>query len=246
MNFALYGEVQPDFDEADDLLNHCAATARESQVEVRLRFEFQQREYEVTRKRIYTFHSSSRRTAIDEVAMAEIKRNNGSWVGVPHYQRLINRAIPPQMAPNFIFHGEKRVSLFASRGTHKQVSDAIRNILGCNVIEAAIKDLLSIQKKLDRNIARESGDEQIELFQKSIERFEQLIEENRRMIREKEDFIEASKIEIAQLEQQLRDHEQTKQLQSELERAKTIPRVTLRFSISGFDLILRAYSPLTF
>jgi DNA sulfur modification protein DndD len=220
VHFALYGEVQPDFDEAEDLLNHDAATARESQVEVRLRFEFQQREYEVTRKRIYTFLGNSRRTAIDEVSMAEIKRHNGSWVGVPHYQRLINRAIPPQMAPNFIFHGEKRVSLFASRGTHKQVSDAIRNILGCNVIEAAIKDLLLIQKKLDRNIARESGDEQIELFQKSIERFEQLIEENRRMIREKEDFIEASKIEIAQLEQQLRDHDQTKQLQLELERAK--------------------------
>ena len=221
INFALYGEVQPDFDEAEDLLNHSAAAARENEVEVRLRFEFQQREYEVTRKRIYNFLGNSRRTAIDQVVMSEIKRQNGSWIGVPHYQRLINRAIPPQMAPNFIFHGEKRVSLFASRGTHKQVSDAIRNILGCNVIEAAIKDLLLIQKKLDRNIARESGDEQIELFQKSIERFEQLIEENRRKIREKEDFIEASKIEIAQLEQQLRDHDQTKQLQSDLERAKS-------------------------
>ena len=164
VNFALYGEVQPDFDEAEDLLNHAAATTRENQVEVRLRFEFQQREYEVTRKRIYNFLGNSRKTAIDEVSMAEIKRQSGSRVGVPHYQRLINRAIPPQMAPNFIFHGEKRVSLFASRGTHKQVSDAIRNILGCNVIEAAIKDLLLITKKLDRNIARESGDEQIKLF----------------------------------------------------------------------------------
>lgn len=220
INFALYGEVQPDFDEADDLLNHAGAAAKENQVEVKLRFEFQQREYEVTRKRTYTFASNSRRTHIDEAVMAEIKKSNGSWIGVPHYQRLINRAIPQEMAPNFIFHGEKRVGLFASRGTHRQISDAIRNILGCNVIEAAIRDLLVIQKKLNRNIARESGDEQIEMFLKSIESFERLIEENRRLIREKEDFIEASKIETSLLEQQLRDHEQTKQLQVDRDRAK--------------------------
>ena len=141
-------------------------------------------------------------------------------MGVPHYQCLINRAIPPQMASYFIFHGEKRVSLFASRGTHKEVSDAIRNILGCNVIEATIKDLVVIERKLNRNIAQESGDEQIELFQKHIESLETVIEEHRQKIREKEDFIEASKNEIAQLEQQLRDHDQTKQLQQDLERAK--------------------------
>jgi DNA sulfur modification protein DndD len=220
INFALYGEVQPDFDEPDDLLNHAGSAAKENQVEVKLRFEFQQREYEVTRKRTYTYHSNSRRSAIDEAVMAEIRRSNGSWIGVPHYQRLINRAIPKEMAPNFIFHGEKRVGLFASKGTHRQISDAIRNILGCNVIEAAIKDLLVIQKRLNRNIARESGDEQIELFQKSIESFERVIEDTRRMIREKEDFIEASKIQTALLEQQLRDHEQTKQLQVERDRAK--------------------------
>ena len=219
INFALYGEVQPDFEEPDDLLNHASLAANENQVEVKLRFEFQQHEYEITRKRTYTFSSNSRRTAIDEAEMAEIKKSNGSWIGVPHYQRLINRAIPKEMAPNFIFHGEKRVSLFASRGTHRQISDAIRNILGCNVIEAAIKDLIVIQKRLSRTIAHESGDEQIELFQRSIESFEKLIEDNRRRIREKEDFIEASKIETASLEQQLRDHEQTKKLQVDREKA---------------------------
>jgi DNA sulfur modification protein DndD len=221
INFALYGKVQSDFDAPDVLLNQAAESVGENELEVRLRFYFQEREYEVTRKRTYIYHSNSQKTFSDEPTMAEITKLNGSWHNVPHFQRIINQAIPPQMAPNFIFHGEKRVSLFATQGTHREVNDAIRNILGCDVIEAAIKDLETLRKRLDRNISQDSGDEQIALFQKNIEITEQLITENKRKIREQEDFYDVSKIQISKLEQILRDHEQTKQLQINLERAKS-------------------------
>jgi DNA sulfur modification protein DndD len=217
INFALYGEVQPDLDDSTHLLNFEAEKSREKHFSVSLEFEFQGNSYHVERKRIYTYHGNSKVTAHDEEKLYHIETKSGSWKEIPHLQQLINRAIPKEMAPHFIFHGEKRVTQFATSGTHKEVGEAIRKILGCHLVELAIKDLLVIGKKIEFAVAKASGDAELEMLQTTLTSFEEKLRDVEEKIQRKEDEIDAKQTEREKLGEQLRDHERTKDLKYRLE-----------------------------
>jgi DNA sulfur modification protein DndD len=219
INFALYGEVQPDLDDPSHLLNFEAEKSGEKHFSISLEFEFQGT-YHIERKRFYTYHGNSKVTAHDEEKLYHIEGKSGSWKEIPHLQQLINRAIPREMAPHFIFHGEKRVTQFATSGTHKEVGEAIRKILGCHLIELAMKDLLVIGKKVEIAVARASGDAEVEMMQTTLNSFEEKLQDIVGKIERKEDEIDAKRTERERLGGQLRDHERTKELKSLLEAAE--------------------------
>jgi len=221
INFALFGEVQSDLDKSDELLNTTAQGKGEKQFSIGLDFEFDGNSYHIQRDRIYTYRAGGKTTFVDQPLLHQINSQNGSWTEIQMYQQLINRAIPKEMAPHFIFHGEKRIHQFSSSGTHKEVGDAIRKILGCNVIEIAIADLLHLGKKLERVVVKESGDQQIEDMQRSLESFEAQLKDVNDKIQRKDDEIEAAQIEIDKISQELRDHDRTKELKNLLDRAES-------------------------
>lgn len=221
INFALYGDVQPDLDDPGHLLNFDAEKSREKHFTVSLEFEYQGNRYLVERKRIYTFHGNSKATAHDEDKLYQIEGKSGSWREMKHFQPLINRAIPREMAPHFIFHGEKRVNQFATSGTHKEVGEAIRKILGCQLIELSMKDLLVISKKLEVSVAKASGDAEIQNLQTTLNSFQDIVRDIEEKIERKDDEIEAKRTEREKLAAQLRDHERTRELKSRLETAES-------------------------
>lgn len=221
INFALYGEVQPDLDDPSHLLNFDAEKSGEKQFMISLEFEYQGSCYHVERKRIYTYHGNSKVSVRDDDRLYQIEGKSGSWKEMPHFQQLINRAIPKEMAPHFIFHGEKRVSQFATSVTHKEVGEAIRKILGCNLIELAMKDLQVIGKKLEFAVAKASGDAEIEMLQTTLNSFQEKLREIDEKIGRKEDEVEAKKAERDKLAAQLRDHDRTRELKSQLEKAES-------------------------
>ena len=217
INFALYGEVQSDLDDPSHLLNFEAEKSREKHFTISLEFEFQGNSYHIERKRIYTYHGNSKVSVHDEEKLYHIETKSGSWKEIPHLQQLINRAIPKEMAPHFIFHGEKRVTQFATSGTHKEVGEAIRKILGCHLIELAMKDLLVIGKRIEVAVAKASGDAEVEMLQTTLTSFEEKLRDIEEKIERKEDEIDAKQTEREKLGEQLRDHERTKDLKSRLE-----------------------------
>lgn len=220
INFALYGEVQPDLDDPAHLLNFEAEKSRESHFAIGLEFDFQGNSYHIERKRIYTFHGNSKVSTHDDDKLFLIEGKSGSWKPIPHFQQLINRAIPKEMAPHFIFHGEKRVTQFATSGTHREVGEAIRKILGCHLIELALKDLLVLGKKMEIAVAKSSGDVELQNLQTTLTSFQEKLRDIEEKIERKEDEIEAKKTERDKLGEQLRDHERTRELKTQLESAE--------------------------
>lgn len=103
IHFALYGVVQEDLDHPTALLNQDAETKGDKQFSVSLDFEFQGSNYHVQRDRIFTYHAGGKKTFVDQVELHQIESKSGSWIPVQHYQQLINRAIPQEMAPHSYF-----------------------------------------------------------------------------------------------------------------------------------------------
>jgi len=221
INFALFGEVQPDLDDPSHLLNFEAEKSRENQFMVSLEFEYEGSSYCVERKRILNFHPNSKVTTQEDDKLYQIESRSGSWKEIQHFEQLIGRAIPKEMAPHFIFHGEKRVNQFATSGTHKEVGEAIRRILGCHLIELAIKDLLVIGKKLQLSVVRSSGDSEVEMLQTTLTSFEEKLRDIDEKIERMEDEVDAKRTAREKLAEQLRDHERTRDLKSRLESAET-------------------------
>jgi DNA sulfur modification protein DndD len=213
INFALYGYVQADFDNAEQLLNSYSAQEKgESWFSVRLDFEYTGRHYSIERKRDVLYMGGGGSRNQDSVSLFEIDRY-GNWTENQNFQALINRAIPPQMAQNFIFHGEKRVSLFQTGLTGGAVGRAIREVLGCNIVEAAISDLGSISRDVERSIASSSGQAELQDLSESLERDRELATENRNKISEKEDKIALWEARVQEINKALFDHENTQEIQ---------------------------------
>jgi hypothetical protein len=78
------------------------------------------------------------------------------------------------------FDGEQ-AETFSSETNYKDVGQAIRNILGCNLVERALDDLEYVSRALDREIGNIPGEEDL----KKIEHLISIIDEETDKLKEK-------------------------------------------------------------
>lgn len=214
LQWCLYGKITlPD---PDILISERAesesADGAELQVSVELRFRDLNKDYTVTRKslgmkRDGRFKPSEDRftvTYIDEAGRSRESKNP---------QVTIDQILPSGMAPYFFFDGE-RIDQMGSKEGSKEIQEAIKNIMGLELLERGIAHLKDVQRVFSKEL-EEFGSQEVQDLLKRKRSHEEMLsgkEEIRKTILSNIDSLVQQK-EV--YEEQLRRHEETETLQKE-------------------------------
>lgn len=131
--WCFYGITTAKFEKKDDLINYDALAAGRTSAFVEVLFLHEGRRY---RARRYASKSESR----DFRSFSIMRIESGHSVTLDTPDTFINTVIPKGMASHFLFDGE-HAEVFLGEDNRSSIRHAVQDILGCFLIETAIKDL---------------------------------------------------------------------------------------------------------
>ena len=146
--WCFYGETTARFEKKEEILNYDAKKAGRTTARVEVLFEHNQKHY--IAMRFASTSSISRR----EFRVARI--DDGSQNNLPTPETFINTVIPRDMASHFLFDGE-HAEIFLGEDNRGSIKTAVRDILGCSLIETAIEDLQTVSSYFRRQIPSTPG-----------------------------------------------------------------------------------------
>ena len=167
--WALFKQITPKFERPEDIVNYEALDEGEKTAQVEVLFDYKDQDYLVQR----THHQQWEGREKTDLSAFKIQSGNAKILPAP--ETFTASVIPPEMAKYFFFDGEAAESFAAARN-YKEIANAIRSILGCQLAEIAMADLKDLTKTVDREISDASGDVNIEGLEKKIAAKRQEIE----------------------------------------------------------------------
>ena len=141
--WCFYGETTSRFEKREEILNYDAKKAGRKVASVDVLFKHNNSRY--IAKRFANITVSSAR----EFVVARI--DNGSQTRLDSPETFINTVIPKDMASHFLFDGE-HAEVFLGENNQRSVGRAVRDILGCSLIETAIEDMEAVSNKFRKQI----------------------------------------------------------------------------------------------
>ena len=139
--WCFYGETTERFEKKEDILNYDAKREGRSIASVEVLFKHNNKSYSVKR----FFGKDLERTfLIDRI-------EKGSRINIQTPETFINTVIAQTMASHFLFDGE-HAEVFLGEGNRDLIKDAVRDILGCSLIETAVKDLKAVLGQFRKQI----------------------------------------------------------------------------------------------
>ena len=141
--WCFYGDTTARFEKREDILNYDAKRAGRTTASVAVLFGHNGQSYIATR------HASISPNARREFVVARI--TDGSQVTLSSPDTFINTVIPRDMASHFLFDGEY-AEVFLGENNRGSIRRAVRDILGCSLIETAIEDLKDVASHFRRQI----------------------------------------------------------------------------------------------
>lgn len=205
--WTFFNDVTKKFEHKDDIITYDAFGEGARSGAVDIRFEHDGTEYVVQR----THRVIDGKKAQQAFSILRAKPD-GAYQALLAPETFINTVIPREMAPYFFFDGEQ-AETFSSETNYKLVGQAIRNILGCNLVERALDDLEYVSRALDREIGNIPGEEDL----KKIEHLIAVIDDGTDNLKEKikrlRDEKESVQEQIEKIEAKLRDAEQAANIQ---------------------------------
>ena len=141
--WCFYGKTTPRFEKRKEILNYDAKKVGRTTASVEVLFEHNQQRYIAKR------YTSISRTSHREFIIARI--DDGSQIALDSPGTFINTVIPRDMAPHFLFDGEY-AEVFLGENNRDSIKSAVRDILGCSMIQTAIKDLQAVSNHFRRQI----------------------------------------------------------------------------------------------
>ena len=143
--WCFYGETTERFEKKEDILNYDAKNEGRTKASVEVLFEHNDNDYIAKRYFVTGSQASESRTFI----VARI--DQGSQIDIPTPDTFINTVIPQDMASHFLFDGE-HAEVFLGESNHTSIRSAVRDILGCSLIETAIADLKDVSSHFRKQI----------------------------------------------------------------------------------------------
>jgi len=125
----------------------------------------------------------------------------------------------PSRDGSILFFDGEHAETFSSETNYKAVGQAIRNMLGCNLVETAIDDLENATKTFNQLIGEVPGDEEIQEVTKILLDIDSRHTKAKDQLQTKMQDREATQDQITSILQKLRESEGAKDLQ-ELRDAK--------------------------
>lgn len=181
--WAFFQTTTPKFEKPNEIVNYESLKERNSQARVAVEFVHNARRYLAER----TFDEEKNAYNKAEFAVFSIG-DSGHHKAEPSPETFIKTMIPPEMAQYFFFDGEA-AETFTTAKNFKQISDAIKNILGSTLAKTAIQDLKEIEKTVGKSLTQIPGEEKLAAIENEILQIEERVEKFSLQIAESEDEI---------------------------------------------------------
>lgn len=158
--WCFYGETTARFEKRKEILNYDAEKAGRTSASVEVKFEHNEQQY--IAKRYASISSTSRR----EFVLARI--TSGSETNLSSPETFINTVIPRDMASHFLFDGE-HAEVFLGESNRGSIRSAVRDILGCSMIQTAIDDLKDATTHFRKQIPSTPATKRIAEFNRQLD-----------------------------------------------------------------------------
>lgn len=223
--WTLYDLTTPSFENPKHLLNEKAVfQANEGElIEARVQIEFEHENYtyKLSRTRVEKKIDEPSKTQVIEEATPELKIVD--LAGETHLSENpednIEQVLPKRLYNFFFFDGE-RIEKIAKEDAYDEIENAIKNILGLQIIERAKSHLSGqVKRTLDNQLSDVGGSETKEIIQE-IQQLEENKEEEEDLISLQENNIKADKESLEKVENRLRKRQDTREYQEQIDRTK--------------------------
>jgi DNA sulfur modification protein DndD len=148
-----------------------------------------------------------------EFQVVKVLRNGTRSTPLEHPEQFVHSVIPQNMAKYFFFDGEQ-AEAFSAETNYKEVGAAIRDILGCLLLETAKGDLEYLAKTYDKELGELEGEELISAKERDIDDLQGKIDERQLKIKEATTTIDGLSIELNNLVEGLRKAAESAALQA--------------------------------
>ena len=203
--WCFYGRTTSRFEKSEDILNYDAKREGETEAHVEVRFEHEGKHY-IARRSANAGNSSR------DGEFKIVRVEDGSQKSLDAPDIFINTVIPKTMAQHFLFDGE-HAEAFLGENNQKLVKKAVRDILGCSLIETAIKDLQAVSGRFRKKISTTGGSEEVQKLAEQCENIENQIKFDKNTIEELEKEHMQTTTQIKDIDQKLRNTEGAKDRQ---------------------------------
>ncbi len=143
--WCFYGETTERFEKKEDILNYDAKKNGKKKACVEVLFEHNDSDY--IAKRFFDIGPRANKSRTFIVSRID----QGSQTDIPAPDTFINTVIPRDMASHFLFDGE-HAEIFLGESNRASIKRAVRDILGCSLIETSISDLQAISNQFRKQI----------------------------------------------------------------------------------------------
>lgn len=207
--WCFYGETTARFEKREDILNYDARKAGRSVASVEVIFEHNESRY--IAKRFAKINNNTGR----EFVVARI--DDGSQIGLDSPDTFINTVIPRDMASHFLFDGE-HAEVFLGEHNRGSIKSAVRDILGCSLIETAIEDLQAVSNQFRKQIPSTKETKQIEDLSSRHDALTDQISTAKSTIEQLEAKREQTNQQVKDIDAKLRNTAAAKELQQSRDR----------------------------
>ncbi len=209
--WCFYGETTSRFEKKEDILNYDAKKEGRTLASVEVLFEHNGNHYIAKR----FFRAGPASDAGRSFVVARF--DSGGQIDVQSPDTFINTVIPREMASHFLFDGE-HAEVFLGEKNRASIRGAVRDILGCSLIETAVDDLQAISNQFRKQIPSTPATNKIEELNRRIDAFVSQIDTATQEIARLEKSRQLTDEQINDIDTKLRNTSAAKELQRSRER----------------------------
>jgi DNA sulfur modification protein DndD len=226
--WALFGKTTPDFEQPDRIVNdHVLAEAdgEPRSARVSLHFEHEHAVYTLERTVEERIGPQGRRErAGTERVSLSLTDESGRNAEVRNPEDAIDRILPERLHQFFFFNGE-RIERLVGASAYEEIEQAIKTLLGLEVIERALKHLPQVRKTLEGEL-RKVGTPEIARITERIDTLEEQQTTAQDELGQLRRNIAACEEELNLLDEKLRGMAEARTLQDERQQKETRARET--------------------
>ena len=185
---------------------------------VEIKFRDDGKDYEVRRSQNYKKNDGSIEKYNTDLSVEYIS-DTGETRSPNNPQNTIEQVLPKRLKGYFFFDGE-HINKLAKKSGSGKIENAIKNIMGLEVLERAERHIGKAKKKFYDDIEEHEENEEISSLNKENKKLREEINEKKNKIEQLEKNNEALEDDIEDIDNQLRNLETTKDLQNRKDELK--------------------------
>lgn len=217
--WGLYGKTTPGLNSPELLINELAwDTAKKGEdVTAKVVIEFEDDDKMYALERRATINKSSDGMPLPDVRASEVTLHITDEAGKDEKgaaEGTVNAILPERLRRFVFFDGERDIARLAQEDAYEEVEDAIKTVLGLEVIERGIDDLATAQKSLSKEL-RDAGTPEDEALAQRVEDLENERMTKAEALAEARRNVAADGTQLAKVNDELENYAAARELQQQ-------------------------------